>query len=147
MESTEVVKITSNQSSSCDSVSREKRNHILSYTFQNILKIQTLFINSYPKKKWKYLNPVKYLGFLIFLCFILFKNDSISFQSMSCSLECQIYSHFLFYSLNFVRKVLFPSGSAYVVSYLKEIFINRVSRRLCFFNSDFNYLSLYLISI
>ena len=51
MESTEVVKITSNQSSSCDSVSREKRNHILSYAFQNILKMQTLFINSYPKKK------------------------------------------------------------------------------------------------
>ena len=99
MESTEVVKITSNQSSSCDSVSREKRNHILSYTFQNILKIQTLFINSYPKKKkWKYLNSVKYIEFLIFLFFILFKNDSISFQSMSCSLECQICSHFLFYA-------------------------------------------------
>ena len=55
MESTEVVKITSNQSSSCDSVSREKRNHILSYTFQNILKMQTLVINSYPKKKMKIL--------------------------------------------------------------------------------------------
>ena len=141
MESTEVVKITSNQSSSCDSVSREKRNHILSYTFQNILKMQNLFINSYPKKKkWKYLNSVKYIEFLIFLFFILFKNDSISFQSMSCSLECQICSYFLFYSLNFVRKVHFPSGSACVISYLNEIFINRVSRGLRFFNSDLNYL-------
>lgn len=139
MESTEVVKITSNQSSSCDSVSREKRNHILSYTFQNILKIQTLFINSYPpKKKRKYLNSVKYIEFLIFLFFILFKNDSISFQSMSCSLECQICSHFLFYS--FVRKVHFPSGSACVISCLNKIFINRVSRGLRFFNSDLNYL-------
>lgn len=77
---------------------------------------------------------------LDFSFFILFKNDSISFQSMSCSLECQICSHFLFYSLNFVRKVHFPSGSACVISYLNEIFINRVSRGLRFFNSDLNYL-------